>query len=225
MRHLTGPILAAIISMAIFGPAKAAPPGPEPVEIATEKTKLKGFLYRPKGPGPFRPWSRCMTATASRGGAPTSRGAIATGASGSRPPASSCCSRTVLARAAWGRNATPASAAMRSGRDRVVDADAARHWLQEQSYVAADRVSLVGWANGGVAALWAVRPRTGMKDDKPDFRSAVAFYPGCRRLRDTAWSARMPTLILIGAKDDWSPASSLRADGGGRTRAFRAQPR
>src|SRR2546421_7476426 len=33
------------------------------------------------------------------------------------------------------------------------------------------------------------------------FRS---FYPGCRRLRDTAWSARMPTLILIGDKDDRS---------------------
>src|SRR5207237_6718988 len=57
-------------------------------------------------------------------------------------------------------------------------------------------------------ALWTIRPRAAKKDDKPDFRSAVAFYPGCRRLRDTAWSARMPTLILVGAKDDWSPAAA-----------------
>jgi dienelactone hydrolase len=95
---------------------------------------------------------------------------------------------------------------MRSGRERAGDADAARHWLQEQGYVAADRVSLVGWANGGVAALWAVRPRAARKEAKPDFRSAVAFFPGCRRLRDTAWSTRLPTLILIGGKDDWTPA-------------------
>ena len=97
---------------------------------------------------------------------------------------------------------------LRSGRERVADAEAARHWLQQQDYVAADRVSLIGWANGAVAALWTVRPRTAKKDDKPDFRSAIAFYPGCRRLRDTAWSARMPTLILIGAKDDWTPANA-----------------
>ena len=112
---------------------------------------------------------------------------------------------------------------MRSGRERAGDADAARHWLQEQSYVAPDRVSLIGWANGAVAALWAVRPRTRQKEAKPDFRSAVAFFPGCRRLRDTAWSARMPTLVLIGAKDDWTPASACeQMVAGARGRSARA---
>ncbi len=48
-----------------------------------------------------------------------------------------------------------------------------------------------------------MRPRAAPKDGKPDFRSAVAFYPGCRRLTDTAWSARIPTLILVGGSDDW----------------------
>ncbi len=223
MRHLTGPILAAIISMAIFGPAKAAPPGPEPVEIATEKTKLKGFLYRPQGAGPFpavvalhncdglagrrtnfarryRDWGERLAAAGFVVLFPDSFGARGLG------PQCNAGQRT-----------------MRSGRDRVVDADAARHWLQQQSYVAADRVSLVGWANGGVAALWAARPRTGMKDDKPDFRSAIAFYPGCRRLRDTAWSARMPTLVLIGAKDDWSSATACeQMVAGARGRSARA---
>ena len=118
----------------------------------------------------------------------------------------------------------PGQRTLRSGRERVVDADAARHWLQQQSYVAADRISLIGWANGGVAALWTVRPRAAKKDDKPDFRSAIAFYPGCRRLRDTAWSARMPTLILVGAQgrlgERVAPASRWwRARAGARARA------
>jgi dienelactone hydrolase len=86
-----------------------------------------------------------------------------------------------------------------------------------------DRVSLIGWANGGVAALWTIRPRAAKKDDKPDFRSAIAFYPGCRRLRDTAWSARMPTLILMGAKDDWASASACQQMvAGARGRTARA---
>src|SRR6202011_4881519 len=61
----------------------------------------------------------------------------------------------------------------RSGRERVGDADAARHWLQEQDYVTANHVALLGWANGAVAALWTVRPRALKKESKPDFRSAV----------------------------------------------------
>jgi dienelactone hydrolase len=38
----------------------------------------------------------------------------------------------------------------------------------------------------------------------------VALYPNCRRLRETAWSARIPTLILAGGADDWTPASTCQ---------------
>ena len=48
---------------------------------------------------------------------------------------------------------------MRVDRERVADAEAARAWLQKQSWVVADRVSLLGWSSGGIAALWAVRAR------------------------------------------------------------------
>src|ERR1700688_3220009 len=78
-------------------------------------------------------------------------------------------------------------------------ANAARRWLQTQSYVKADHISLLGWSHGGVAALWTVRPTAVPHDSGADFRSAVAFYPSCRRLRETAWSARVATLILIGS--------------------------
>jgi dienelactone hydrolase len=94
----------------------------------------------------------------------------------------------------------------RSSRERVVDANAARRWLQEQSWVKPDRVSLVGWSSGATSTLWTVRPRAAARDSTPDFRSAIAFYPGCRRLGDSAWSTRIPTLILIGGADDWTPA-------------------
>jgi dienelactone hydrolase len=99
---------------------------------------------------------------------------------------------------------------VRSSNERAADARAAQHWLQAQPYVRPDHISLLGWSSGGSTALWAVRPNAVSHDSGPDFRSAVALYPGCRRLRETAWSARVPTLILIGSADDWKPASTCQ---------------
>ena len=113
---------------------------------------------------------------------------------------------------------------VRAWRERVTDANAARRWLQAQSFVRPERVSLIGWANGGSAALWAVRPTTAPHNDGADFRSAIALYPGCRRLRETAWSARVPTLILVGGADDWKPAGLCQQMvAGARGRSARAE--
>ena len=90
--------------------------------------------------------------------------------------------------------------------ERVADAHAARQWLQRQSFVIKDRVSLLGWSNGAIATLWAVRAQAGPPDGLPDFRSAVAFYPGCGTVAKAGWSARVPTLVLLGQADDWTPA-------------------
>jgi dienelactone hydrolase len=71
-----------------------------------------------------------------------------------------------------------------------------------------------------VASLWAVQPHAKPHDGVPDFRSAVAFYPGCRQLSDLAWSARIPTLILIGRADDWTaPAPCEQMVAGARGRS------
>jgi dienelactone hydrolase len=202
MRYLTALFLVALLT----GPAAAAP---EAVDI--DGAKLKGLIYRPPGDGPF-PAVIAM------------HGCEALAEPG-----------TVIARryADWGERLSAAGfvvlfpdsfaargvgsqcnvgqRSLRSGRERVADVEAARRYLQAQPFVKPDHVTLIGWANGGVAALWTVRPGGIKRDNKPDFRSAVAFYPGCRRLRDTAWSARLPTLILIGAKDDWSSATACEA--------------
>jgi dienelactone hydrolase len=62
--------------------------------------------------------------------------------------------------------------------------------------------------------LWAVRPQSS-HNGTPDFRSAIAFYPDCSVSAGLGWSARVPTLLLIGAKDDVSspPACRQMIDG------------
>jgi dienelactone hydrolase len=95
-------------------------------------------------------------------------------------------------------------------RERVADISASRQWLGQQSWVARDRISLVGWANGASALLWAVRPQLSSKSGEADFRSAIAFYPDCRTSSGLGWSARVPTLVLIGAKDDVSSPAACR---------------
>jgi dienelactone hydrolase len=95
-------------------------------------------------------------------------------------------------------------------RERVVDILAARQWLLQQPWAAHDRISLLGWANGASALLWAVRPQLSSRNFEPDFRSAIAFYPDCRISSGLGWSARVPTLVLIGAKDDVSSPPACR---------------
>jgi dienelactone hydrolase len=100
-------------------------------------------------------------------------------------------------------------------RERVADIMASREWLVQQPWAARDRISLMGWANGASALLWAVRPQLPSRNIEPDFRSAIAFYPNCRISSGLGWSARVPTLLLIGAKDDVSspPACRQMVDG------------
>src|SRR5204863_17089 len=78
-------------------------------------------------------------------------------------------------------------------RERVADIMASREWLMQQPWAARDRISLLGWANGASALLWAVRPQLS-HNIEPDFRSAIAFYPDCRISSGLGWSARVPTL-------------------------------
>ncbi len=104
---------------------------------------------------------------------------------------------------------------VRANRERVADIMASRQWLMQQHWAARDRISLLGWANGASAVLWAVRPQLSSRVAEPDFRSAIAFYPDCRVASGLGWSTRVPTLVLIGAKDDVSspPACRQMIDG------------
>jgi len=209
--------------LAALAPAPAAASGPAPVEIPRGDTPLKAFLYLPDGPGPF----------------PVVIGMH--GCEGLRSPDGTIASRyrdwaNRLGKAGFavlyvdsygtrelGPQCRNRATILRINREGVADALAARDWLQGQTFAKPDRISLLGWSTGGVSVLQAVRPRAAGRDEKPDFRSAVAFYPGCTRLEVTAWSTRIPTLILIGGADDRVSARACeQMVAGARGRSARA---
>jgi dienelactone hydrolase len=217
---------ALIALAALTGTGAVAAPAalPDAIDIKQGDHMLKAVVYRPEGPGPFaavvamhgcaglydranavsaryRDWAQHLTKANFVVVFPDSYG--------SRGLGSQCMVR---------------NRSVRTDRERVGDADAVRAWLQGQSDIQADRISLLGWSNGGISVLWTVRRRAGAKPDGQDFRSAVALYPGCSRLANAAWSARIPTLVLIGDSDDWSSAQACeQMIAGARGRSARTQ--
>jgi dienelactone hydrolase len=211
------------ISLALLWLLSPAAHALEIIELATDDLPIQALLYRPQGEGPFP----AVVALHGCGGLRTAS------------------PNTATAMDEWGRHLAAAGFVVlfpdsyasrglkrqcysrapniRPDRERLADIRVARDWLQQQDYIKKDRITLLGWANGGIAALWAVRPNLAPADERPDFRAAVALYPGCRRLGDTAWSTRVPTLILVGALDDWAPARVCEAMvAGARGRSARA---
>jgi dienelactone hydrolase len=197
--------------LAVAGAANAAPlPAPHQVDIPSASLTLHAQLYKPDGDGPFptvialhgcgglgghsdpvlpryRDWAEQLLKTGHAVLLPDSYGSRELG------PQCRVKERHVLAR-----------------RERVADITAARQWLSQQAWAAHDRISLMGWANGASALLWAVRPQSSSRGAAADFRSAIAFYPDCRLSSGLGWSARVPTLLMIGAKDDVSSPSACR---------------
>jgi dienelactone hydrolase len=212
MRFLS--IIIVIILTSVALPARAVPL-PQAVEISSGTAVLHAQLYKPEGNGPFpvvialhgcdglagrsdpvqvryRDWAEELLKDGNAVLFPDSYGSRELG------PQCRVKERKITAR-----------------RERVADILAARQWLMQQNWVARDRISLMGWANGASALLWAVRPQLLLHHAEPDFRSAIAFYPDCRLSSGLGWSARVPTLVLIGAKDDVSspPACRQMVDG------------
>ncbi len=212
-------LLSAITFLTLFALTSAAHTAPLPVphevDIPLGTGLLHAQLYKPNGAGPFptvialhgcgglgnhsepvlpryRDWAEQLLKAGSAVLLPDSYGSRELG------PQCRAKERRVSAR-----------------RERVADIMASRQWLEQQPWAVHNRISLLGWANGASALLWAVRPQLSSRNALPDFRSAVAFYPDCRVSSGLGWSARVPTLLLIGAKDDVSspPACRQMVDG------------
>lgn len=201
--------LTALFVTLLMSAARAAP-APQPVDIPLPSGVLHAQLYKPAGAGPFpavialhgcgglsghsdsvlpryRDWAERLVKAGHAVLLPDSYG--------SRELGSQCRVKEMHVKAR---------------RERVADIAAARAWLMMQSWVARSRISLMGWANGASALLWAVRPQSVARDLAPDFRAAIAFYPDCRISAGLGWSTRVPTLVLIGADDDISSPPACR---------------
>ena len=94
-------------------------------------------------------------------------------------------------------------------KDRADDVAAAAQWLASQPFVDKSRLGLMGWSHGAMAVLWALRP--GFLDAPPPFKTAIAFYPGCRQIaRLDDWRPSIPLTLLIGGADDWTRPGPCR---------------
>ena len=90
--------------------------------------------------------------------------------------------------------------------ERQGDAWGALLYLSKIAFVDPQRVAVVGWSQGGMVALEIASAHPFELFDIPDdlnFKAAVAFYPLCRVATD---QMSIPTLVLIGELDDWTPA-------------------
>src|SRR5215216_1375021 len=199
-------VIALVMMILVATGAGAIAAAAEDVEIPHGELKLKAVMFKPEGPGPFpavvglHACAGLLNRSGELGARYRDWGERLAAAGFVVLYPDSFASR------ALGAQCTVRERQARASRERVADANAARRWLQSKDWIKADRVALVGWSSGATSTLWTVRPRAAVRDGNSDFRSAVAFYPGCRRLSDLAWSARIPILILVGAADDWFPA-------------------
>lgn len=190
----------------LLAPAPAWAGGYERVRIPIEDGQLDAVLYRPPGPGPFP----AVVAMHGCGGLWRASGQLSTRHSdwGERLAAAGF---LVLMPDSYGSRKLGSQCGVkdltvRASRERVVDANAARHWLQLREDVLPAAISLIGWSGGGSAILAAARKDRRPADTAPDFVRAVAFYPSCRTQSDsTSFAARLPIMILMGDADDWTP--------------------
>lgn len=204
MRLLSAALILTLadLTLSVAAGTARAEVAPAAVEIPAGSLKLHAQLYKPDGNGPFP----VVIALHGCGGLSAANEAVAPryrdwaeqllkagyavllpDSFGSRELGPQCREkeRKVLAR-----------------RERVADITASHKWLAAQGWAARERISLIGWAHGASAVLWAVRPQLATRGKEPDYRSAIAFYPECRISSRTGWSARVPTLLLIGGNDD-----------------------
>jgi len=86
------------------------------------------------------------------------------------------------------------------------DAFGAAKFLAARPDIDARRIALLGWSHGGIAALGA---STGpfAAAAKRHFRAVAAYYPSCEPLAERNYFPAVPTLLIVGLADNWTPAA------------------
>src|SRR5579872_2527747 len=94
--------------------------------------------------------------------------------------------------------------------DRQADAWGAMLYLSRLPFVDRKRIAVVGSSQGGIVTMRLASAHDVKLFDVPDelnFKAAVAFYPTCSV---ASRQLAIPTLILIGELDDWTPAKNCK---------------
>lgn len=211
--------IAALVAIALLIPPAVAQQF-DKVELETGpsgKGKFSGLLLKPNGPGPFP----AVVAMHGCGGLITAKGAIAAREKDwaerlVRQGYAVLLTDSFNARGF--RQLCTTNHRQIVPKDRAEDAAAAARWLARQTWADPSRLALMGWSHGAMSVLWTVRPS--FMAGPVRYRTAIAFYPGCRLvLREPGWKATVPLTLLLGAADDWTqpgPCRELAEKGGAR---------
>ncbi len=188
----------AIVLLLLVAHGAAAQPVRFPsvaVGSASAGPEISGWLYRPRGDGPFPAIVLAHTCagvnehTDRWGRQLASWGYVTVAPDSFRPRAvTSVCGRGAAV----------------SGSMRVADIAGAIDFLNAQSFVRHGDIGLIGHSHGGWTTMRAVQKSYGLAGR--GLRAAVAYYPFCSAALD--YDVAVPLLILIGEKDDWTPASN-----------------
>jgi len=170
--------------------ASAAPPA----QVEVRRDPIQGYLTKPKGAGPFP----AVVLLHSCLGLPAGRRSMADTLAG------------------WGYVALFVDDFTTRGvsetcavdfNEALPDAYGALAFLSALPYVDPARIAAIGFSQGADTALKIAssRPASSGSVNDPAFKAAAAFYPPC----DNVANARLeiPTLILVGAMDDVTPAA------------------
>lgn len=93
-----------------------------------------------------------------------------------------------------------------SADSRVTDVAGAMDFLNAQPFVRRHDIGLIGHSHGGWTTMRAVQKRFDLA--ARGLRAAVAYYPYCSPPFDRG--VAVPLLIMVGEKDDWTPADNCR---------------
>ena len=173
---------------------------PQQVEIPSSSGTLHAQLFKPDGAGPFPTVIALHGCGGLNGQSDQIQPRYRDWAEQLLKDGNAVLFRTATARESWAAVPGPRTRDTAS-RERVADIIASRRWLLQQSWVERPHIAarLVQWRQravvGGAPATGVAQWRAGL----PHCGCALSGLPAQLRL---AWSARVPTLILIGASDD-----------------------
>jgi dienelactone hydrolase len=96
------------------------------------------------------------------------------------------------------------------GADQGSDALGALDYLAGRAFIDPKRIGLVGFSQGGGAAVWALDANNIAPGTTHHFRAAVLYYPSACPSRYQQLLG--PVLVLVGERDDWTPVSDCRTE-------------